>query len=70
MVILLTVIAVILGVITYEVRRDRALTGCGLTPPGREQLPGSGHHVRWSWSPPGYVCVYTDNGRVVADKRH
>jgi hypothetical protein len=64
----LAILAVLVGVV-YIDREDRAATGCGFTPPGREDLPGSGWHVDWEWWPPGFVCVFTEDGKVVARRR-
>jgi hypothetical protein len=63
----MAVAAVILGVVVYTIREERASTECGFTPPSREELPGTGWHVDWEWTPPGFICVYTDDrGNVVA----
>jgi hypothetical protein len=66
----LAVAAVFVAAVFYSIREERASTGCGFTPPGREVLPGSGWHVDWEWWPPGFICVYTDHGgNVVARRR-
>jgi hypothetical protein len=66
----MAVAAVFVGGVIYSIREERASTGCGFTPPSREQFPGSGWHVDWVWLPPGFVCVYTDDrGNVVARRR-
>lgn len=47
------------------VASERALDRCAFRP-----HRGSGTSVHWTWSPPGYVCVYTDRrGRVVSEER-
>ena len=67
-VVLLAVLAAVY--IVYSMREERASTACEFTPPGREELPGSGSHVDWEWWPPGFVCVYTeDSGKVVGRRR-
>jgi hypothetical protein len=64
------VLTVLVGIVMYAIREERASTGCGFTPPGREELPGSGSHADWEWWAPGFVCVYTDDhGRVVGRRR-
>jgi hypothetical protein len=66
------VLAVLVGVVVYEVRHEHASTACGFTPPGREAVPPStvGWHVDWEWWTPEFVCVYTDaNGNAVARRR-
>ena len=66
----MAVAVMFVGGVIYSVREERASTGCGFTPPSREELPGSGWHVDWEWLPPGFVCVYTDDrGNVVARRR-
>jgi hypothetical protein len=65
-------IVIALGsVVVYSIREQHAATACGFTPPGREHLPGTGSHADWEWwpLPPGFVCVYTDDGEVVARRR-
>ena len=67
---LMAVAAVLAAAVIYSIREERASTACGFTPPGREDLPGSGSHVDWEWLPPGFVCVYTDDrGNEVARLR-
>jgi hypothetical protein len=64
------VLAVLVGTVIYTIHEERASTACGFTPPGREELPGTGSHVDWEWWPPGFVCVYTDDlGNVVGRRR-
>lgn len=64
------ILTVLVGLVIYAIREDRASTACGFTPPGREELAGSGWHADWEWWPPGFVCVYTDDrGRVVGRRR-
>jgi hypothetical protein len=63
-------LAVLVGIVIYAILEERASTACGFTPPGREELPGSGWRADWEWWPPGFVCVYTDDrGRVVSRRR-
>ena len=64
------VLTVLVGIVIYAIREERASTGCGFTPPGREELPASGWRADGEWWPPGFVCVYTDDrGRVVGRRR-
>ena len=66
----MAVAVMFVGGVIYSVREERASTGCGFTPPSREDLPGSGWRVDWEWLPPAFVCVYTDDrGNVVARRR-
>jgi hypothetical protein len=66
----IAIFTVLFGIVIYAIREERASTGCGLTPPGREELTGSGWRADWEWWPPGFVCVYTDDqGRVVGRRR-
>jgi hypothetical protein len=39
------VLTVLLGIVIYAIRDERASTACGFTPPGREELGGSGWHA-------------------------
>lgn len=50
---------------------NHANTACGRTPPDRPSpARTSGWHVRWDWTPPGFVCVYTNRaGNVVTERR-
>jgi hypothetical protein len=66
----MAVAAVLVVGVIYSIREERASTACGFTPPGREDLPGSGWHVDWEWLSPGFVCIYTDDrGNEVARRR-
>ena len=70
---LLFVAAVVLAAVVLRlafffaegVASERALDDCAFRP-----HRGSGTSVRWTWSPPGYVCVYSDGrGRVLYEER-
>jgi hypothetical protein len=63
------VLTVVFGIVVYAIREERASTACGFTPPGREELPGSGSRAEWEWWPPGFVCLYTDHRGRVVDRR-
>jgi hypothetical protein len=64
-------VAYFVATLIYELRKDNANTACGRTPPNQASLAVTyGWHARWDWSPPGFVCVYTDRaGNVVAETR-
>ena len=69
---MVVLVAVLVGVVIYEIRHEHASTACGFTPPDREAVPPStvGWHVDWEWWTPGFVCVYTDaSGNVVGRRR-
>ena len=70
---LLYVAAVVLAAVVLRlalffaegVASERALDGCAFRP-----HRGSATSVRWTWSLPGYVCVYSDGrGRVLYEER-
>lgn len=55
-------------VVWYE--HDSTLCGFESSKPASARAAASGYHVRWDYTPPGWVCVYTDrSGRVVAEQR-
>ena len=59
----------LVAAVAFGIWRETEFNACGLTPPGRVQV-GTGYHMRWDWTPPGWVCVYTDlQGRVVREER-
>lgn len=67
-----TVLAVVLSLLVVAVLydlvgTDRAVTACSADPPGRAtSLTAASREVGWSFSPPGFVCEYTDaNGKIL-----
>lgn len=61
--------AVLVGIVIYAIREERAQTGCSFSPPGREEVATFGSRADWEWWPPGFVCLYTDERGHVVDRR-
>jgi len=67
-----TLVLLLVILASLGVWREHELDRCGLTPPRRSDT-GGGYAIvtiRWHFTPPGWVCVYSDrHGRVVGEER-
>jgi len=65
-------VLLVAGGMAWPVWHEHKFTLCGFesSKPAAARAAASGYHLRWDYTPPGWVCVYTDrSGRVVAERR-